>query len=151
MTLKNAVSRRSALGIAGGAVGAAVLAACGGDSDDSSGDSESGGSEESGGTPSPKSGKEIAKVSDVPVGGSSSVKVDGDDVLLSQPEKGKVMAFSAVCTHQGCAVKPDGADLHCPCHDSVYDAATGEVKSGPAPKPLPGVPVKVQGNRIVAS
>ena len=145
----NVLSRRSAIGVGGGALGAAVLAACGGGTDDDGG-GDSGGAEP-GGTPSPKSGDAIAKLSDVPVGGSASAKVDGEELLLSQPEKGKVMAFSAVCTHQGCAVKPEGAELHCPCHGSVYDAATGEVKAGPAPEPLPRVSVKVDGDRIVAS
>lgn len=140
----NVLSRRSAIGVGSGALGAAVLAACGGGSDDSGGN-------ESGGEPAPKSGEAIAKVSDVPVGGSAAAKVGDAEVLLSQPQKGTVMAFSAVCTHQGCAVKPDGAELHCPCHDSVYDAATGEVKSGPAPEALPKVSVKVDGDQIVAT
>lgn len=150
--VQRVLNRRSAIGVGSGALGAAVLAACGGSDGSGSGDGGSGDStSDPGGTPAPKSGKAIAKVSDVPVGGSTSAKVDGEELLLSQPEKGTVMAFSAVCTHQGCAVKPDGAELHCPCHDSIYDAATGEVKSGPAPEPLPKVAVKVDGNRIVAS
>ena len=48
-------------------------------------------------------------------------------ILLSQPKKGDIMAFSSVCTHQGCTVKPDGAELHCPCHNSIYDSATGAI------------------------
>ncbi|UYM04375.1 Rieske (2Fe-2S) protein [Solicola gregarius] len=149
MTGSHPITRRTAIGVGGGAIGAAVLAACGGDSDDDSG-AGSGGSTTSD-SPKPKSGAAIAKVADVPVGGSAQADVDGETVLLSQPEKGTIMAFSSVCTHQGCAVKPDGADLHCPCHDSIYDAATGEVKSGPAPDPLPKVSVKVDGDEIVAT
>lgn len=151
MTSRTTFTRRSALGVGGGAVGAAVLAACGGsESDGSSGSSGSGSGTEST-PPSPKSGEQIATVSDVPVGGSTEVDVDGEKVLLSQPKKGEIKAFSSVCTHQGCAVKPDGAELHCPCHDSIFDAATGDVVSGPAPEPLPSVPVKVNGDKIVAS
>ena len=150
MTTSHQFSRRSALGVGGGALGAAVLAACGGDSDGSDGGS-SGGSESPSETPTPKKGEQIASVSDVPVGGSAEAEVDGEKILLSQPNKGEIKAFSSVCTHQGCAVKPDGAELHCPCHQSIFDAATGEVKSGPAPEPLPSVPVKVNGDKIVAS
>jgi len=150
MTGSHQFTRRSALGVGGGALGAAVLAACGGDSDESGG--SAGGSNGSRSeSPSPKKGEQIASVSDVPVGGSTEAEVDGEMILLSQPEKGDIKAFSSVCTHQGCAVKPDGAELHCPCHNSVYDAATGEVLSGPAPEPLPSVPVEVNGNKIVAS
>ncbi len=151
MTSRHQFTRRSALGVGGGALGAAVIAACGGDSDGSG--ASSGGSGGSGGSasPSPKKGEQIAAVSDVPVGGSAEAEVGGEMILLSQPKKGEIKAFSSVCTHQGCAVKPDGAELHCPCHNSVYDAATGEVVSGPAPEPLPSVPVTVNGNKIVAS
>lgn len=150
MTVSHPITRRNAIGIGGGAVGAAVLAACGGSSDGES-DSGSGGSTTTDEAPAPKSGTAIAKVSDVPVGGSTQAEVDGETVLLSQPTKGDVVAFSSVCTHQGCAVKPDGAELHCPCHNSIFDAATGQVKSGPAPEPLAKVSVKVQGNEIVAT
>ncbi|HLR83459.1 MAG TPA: Rieske (2Fe-2S) protein [Nocardioidaceae bacterium] len=150
MTGSHQFTRRSALGVGGGALGAAVLAACGGDSDESGG-SAGGSNGSQSESPSPKKGEQIASVSDVPVGGSTEAEVDGEMILLSQPEKGDIKAFSSVCTHQGCAVKPDGAELHCPCHNSVYDAATGEVLSGPAPEPLPSVPVEVNGNKIVAS
>lgn len=146
----NVLDRRSALGVGGGVLGAAVLAACGGASDDSGNVGGSTGTG-TGSTPEPKKGEVIAKVSDVPVGGSTSAQVDGEQLLLSQPKKGTVMAFSAVCTHQGCIVKPAGAELHCPCHGSIYDAATGEVKHGPAPLPLPEVSVRVDGDQVVAS
>jgi hypothetical protein len=33
---------------------------------------------------------------------------------------------------------PDG-QLECPCHDGVFDPATGEVVAGPPPRPLPRV------------
>lgn len=142
-------TRRSALGVGGGALGAAVLAACGGDSDGASG--SAGGPASATKTPTPKAGEQIASVSDVPVGGSTEAEVDGEMILLSQPKKGEVKAFSSICTHQGCTVKPDGAEFHCPCHNSIYDAATGEVLDGPAPEPLPSVPVEVDGDKIVAS
>jgi cytochrome b6-f complex iron-sulfur subunit len=43
-------------------------------------------------------------------------------------------ALSAICSHQGCTVKPsaDAARLECPCHLGVYDV-TGRVISGDAP------------------
>jgi menaquinol-cytochrome c reductase iron-sulfur subunit len=43
-------------------------------------------------------------------------------------------ALSAICSHQGCTVKPsaDGARLECPCHLGIYDA-TGRIISGDAP------------------
>ena len=47
-------------------------------------------------------------------------------------------AVSAVCTHLGCTVNPDGqggGGFRCPCHGSVFDS-NGRVLEGPAPKPL---------------
>ncbi len=54
-----------------------------------------------------------------------------------------VVAFSAVCTHQGCTVNARGAQLICPCHASKFDPLTGAVQGGPAPSPLPAVAVQV--------
>ena len=74
---------------------------------------------------------------------------DGAKVVVAQPEAGQVVAFSAVCTHQGCAVTPRAAELHCPCHGSVFEAFTGAVVTGPAEDPLPAYPVKLEGDAIV--
>ncbi len=60
-----------------------------------------------------------------------------------------VAAFSAVCPHQGCGVQPAGAELHCPCRNSVFDAATGGVLSGPAGEPLPAIRVRIGGEQTV--
>ncbi len=67
-----------------------------------------------------------------------------------------IMAFSKVCTHAGCAialyrkplfppVQPRPA-LLCPCHYSTFDPAKGgEVIFGPAGRPLPQLPLTVDG------
>ncbi|WP_308799623.1 Rieske (2Fe-2S) protein [Agromyces silvae] len=95
-------------------------------------------------------GDEIATLSEVPVGGSVGVDIDGEPALLAQPEAGRVVAFSAICTHQGCVVAAAGDRLECPCHGSVFDAATGEVLQGPAIDPLPSIEVRVEGERVVS-
>lgn len=96
-------------------------------------------------------GTELARLSDVPVGGSLGVQVDGSEVLLSQPEEGVPMAFSAVCTHQGCVVAAAGASFDCPCHGSRYDAASGAVLNGPATRALSEIKVAVSDDRIVVA
>jgi Rieske Fe-S protein len=94
----------------------------------------------------------IAKVADIPVGGSKSARgPNGEKLLLAQPTAGTVVAFSAICTHQGCTVEADGKQLACPCHGSVYDAFTGKNISGPAPAPLHPFAVKVSGGDVVAA
>jgi Rieske Fe-S protein len=93
----------------------------------------------------------IAQLSDVPVGGSAAARgPSGQKLLLGRPTVTTVVAFSAVCTHQGCTVEPSGAELGCPCHDSVFDAFTGRVLSGPASRPLAAFPVRVVGTDVVA-
>jgi cytochrome b6-f complex iron-sulfur subunit len=92
----------------------------------------------------------LAALSAVPVGGAVAAKgSDGKAIIVAQPTSGTVVAFSAICTHMGCTVAPHGATLVCPCHGSQYDAFTGKVLRGPAPLPLPSVPVKVQGSDVV--
>ena len=93
---------------------------------------------------------EVAKLTDVPVGGSISATLDGKPILLAQPTRGSVVAFSAICTHLGCVVLPAQGEFDCPCHGSRYDAATGAVLGGPAPLPLPEISVTVNGDAVLA-
>ncbi|MEO7123887.1 MAG: Rieske (2Fe-2S) protein, partial [Lacisediminihabitans sp.] len=91
----------------------------------------------------------VAKLSDIPVGGTLSATVDGKPVLLAQPTAGKVVCFSAICTHQGCTVAAAKTDFECPCHGSTYAAATGDVTNGPAVQALAKVAVKVSDGSVV--
>jgi cytochrome b6-f complex iron-sulfur subunit len=126
---------RRAVVVAGMATGASVLVACSG------GSSSSGG----GGASGP-----IVALADVPVGGAVAAKDgSGAPIVVAQPTAGKAVAFSAICTHMGCQVAPAGKRLDCPCHGSQYDAATGAVLRGPAPRPLPPVAVKVENGQVV--
>jgi rieske iron-sulfur protein len=66
-----------------------------------------------------------------------------------------VVAYSAVCTHTGCdglSWAPDTLWFKCPCHDSEFDAADGaRVVSGPAPRRLPALPLKISEGYVVAA
>jgi len=55
---------------------------------------------------------------------------NGEAWILARPAAGTVVAFSATCTHMGCTVAPAAKRLNCPCHGSVYEAATGKVLQG---------------------
>jgi rieske iron-sulfur protein len=65
---------------------------------------------------------------------------------------GRLVAFSAVCTHAGCIVSAWRAAnrlLLCPCHGSEYDPArAAAVVAGPAPLPLPRLPLAVVGGLV---
>ncbi len=66
-----------------------------------------------------------------------------------------VVAYSSICTHDGCAVSSwDGAKQQyvCPCHQSMFDPKAGGVLvSGPAYRPLPALPLKVEGGKLVVA
>jgi Rieske Fe-S protein len=70
-------------------------------------------------------------------------------VVVTQPAAGEFKAFSATCTHQGCAVKSvsEGV-INCPCHNSNFSITDGSVQSGPAREPLPAVQITVSGDSI---
>jgi Rieske Fe-S protein len=93
---------------------------------------------------------EVAQLSEIPVGGSISSTLNGDPILLAQPVAGTVVAFSAICTHQGCVVLPAKTEFDCPCHGSRFDAATGKVLEGPAPSALPEIAVTLDGTSVRA-
>lgn len=98
------------------------------------------------------SGSGLTELRRVPVGGALSARSSaGDPIVIAQPSEGEVVAFSAICTHQGCTVQPSGAELVCPCHGSVFESATGRNVSGPAPRPLEPFPVRLDGDRVVES
>lgn len=66
---------------------------------------------------------------------------------------GGVLAYSAICTHQGCDVKSWSAKeqvLVCFCHSSKFKLREGgTVASGPAQRALPRMPLKLDGDHIV--
>jgi Rieske Fe-S protein len=90
----------------------------------------------------------LALTSDVPVGGG---KILADKkIVITQPRAGSFEAFTAVCTHQGCAVSSvSGGTINCPCHGSKFGIANGSVVTGPAASALAPVSIKVQGTSIV--
>ena len=66
---------------------------------------------------------------------------------------GGVLAFSAICTHQGCDVKTWLAKeqaLVCFCHSTKFLLLEGgSVASGPAPRALPVLPLSLDGDQLV--
>lgn len=142
-----ALTRRTLLAAGAATAGVVVVAGCGSGSSSAESTTPTLGAGSTGGTGGTAP---LIAVADVPVGGAASAtESDGSPVIVSQPKAGEIVAFSAVCTHRGCTVAPDGAQLHCPCHGSVYDAFTGEVISGPAPSPLPKVSVDVKKGEVL--
>jgi cytochrome b6-f complex iron-sulfur subunit len=91
----------------------------------------------------------IAAESEVSPGSAVEFEDGGEPAVLVRLESGDFVAYSAVCTHQGCAVAYDSGQLSCPCHGSVFDPANGAaVVNGPATAPLAEIPVSVEGGSV---
>ena len=87
------------------------------------------------------------RTSQVPVG-SAFIEPEGD-YLVIQPTEGRFRAFSRTCPHAGCQVSQiDGDEIVCPCHGSRYSVRDGSRVSGPTPRGLTEVPVRVDGKRL---
>jgi thiosulfate dehydrogenase [quinone] large subunit len=109
------------------------------------------GSATSGSATSAKAGTVIAAASSVAVGQAKSfTAADGHQAYLLHPAADTFVAFSAICTHQGCPVSFVGPGFRCPCHGATYDQ-NGQVTGGPAPAPLAKIPVKLTDGQITTA
>lgn len=140
-----------ALGV--GAASASLLVSCGGSgSGDSGGGYGGGGGEGSGSTGGGSGSEAIAQASEVGAGSAVKFQNDGEPAVLVHLEGGDFVAYSAVCTHQGCEVAYESGSgmLNCPCHGSVFDPSQeAQPQSGPAQRPLPDIPIEVQDGSVV--
>jgi len=73
-----------------------------------------------------------------------------EPALLVLTPQGEYRAFSAVCTHLQCTVqyRADLQHIWCACHNGHYDLS-GNVVSGPPPRPLAPFQVVVRGEEIL--
>ncbi|GAA1143459.1 Rieske (2Fe-2S) protein [Nesterenkonia lutea] len=127
----------AALSTAAGA-GAVALSGCG-----------STGSEEADPSPPPDAPwTEVMPSAELPVGSSRAVSVGETELLLHRSSETEVHAFSAVCTHQGCAVAAEEGRFACPCHGSMFNLETGAVEAGPAEDPLPRRPAEISADAV---
>ena len=65
------------------------------------------------------------------------------------------VAYNANCTQTGCDVddwEPAGRLLACQCHFSQFDPRDGaKVVDGPAPRPLPALPIRIADGVLVVA
>jgi thiosulfate dehydrogenase (quinone) large subunit len=140
------LTRRRFVGAALGATGAATLLAAGGAT-------LARGAYKP--PPAPKAaskGAEIPGGADLPPGGALvyADPSDGQPDILVRGDDGRLVAFSAICTHAGCEVAYRDGRLMCPCHGGVFNAATGAVEAGPPPAPLPAKNIEERNGRVYA-
>lgn len=74
---------------------------------------------------------EMARVEDIPEGGSLRVQVEGRYIALFKV-KSEIFAISAICPHAGAFLNDgymDGHVVYCPLHGWDFDVRTGESPS----------------------
>ncbi len=94
----------------------------------------------------------VGNVGDLPDGASLEF-LDGlgkKAILINN--KGKISAFSKICTHLGCEVEwqADKKEFFCPCHKGHFNA-DGKNIAGPPPRPLDRYKVTVKDGNIYVS
>jgi rieske iron-sulfur protein len=82
----------------------------------------------------------------------------GDEGLDEQTRKlsaDGVVAYSGICTHQGCPVNQwsdEKKAMVCSCHQSTYDPKnSAKVIFGPAPAPVSGLPLKTENGVLIVA
>jgi cytochrome b6-f complex iron-sulfur subunit len=94
--------------------------------------------------------KLVISKSDIPSGEARNIIYGNIPVVvINLPDKGFI-AFSRVCTHLGCLVNYNERKhaFLCPCHAGVFDIE-GNVVSGPPPKAMNAIPLRIDGGNIV--
>ena len=76
--------------------------------------------------------------------------VDQQTVFLVRSETSAVHALSSSCAHLGCSVafNAEKQQFVCPCHNGVFNV-DGSVVSGPAPRGLDSLVVRVEKSRVL--
>ena len=88
----------------------------------------------------------------------SAVRTQGEQAgreagfLLFRPNKKTVLAYTAICTHQGCAVgakAPEGEAFYCSCHGSYFQPEDGKAVAGPARGALERFAAEIKGDEVL--
>src|SRR5262245_19757949 len=90
----------------------------------------------------------------LPAVGETIAEFDGELALaITRLSATTVVAVSRTCTHMGCTVllpEVPGQTLDCPCHGSRF-TTVGNVVNGPAERPLPSFPARIDGQQVVVT
>ena len=98
----------------------------------------------------PKEYIQVSDTTDIELGDSVSVNVNGTKILICNTEEG-FFAVQDMCTH---ALIPlwggfiQGTLISCPLHGAVFDLKTGEVMAPPAFEDLQTFKLKIEGTSV---
>tara|TARA_B100000902_G_C27134833_1_gene825504 strand:+ start:711 stop:1031 length:321 start_codon:yes stop_codon:yes gene_type:complete len=92
----------------------------------------------------------IADTTDIELGHSVSVHLNGVDILVCHTKEG-FFAVEDLCTHSMiplCGGEILGNYITCPLHGAVFDLTDGSVQSPPAFEDLRTFELKIEGTEI---
>ncbi|MGH9320638.1 MAG: ubiquinol-cytochrome c reductase iron-sulfur subunit [Vicinamibacteria bacterium] len=96
----------------------------------------------------------IARGDELPVGGSLVFHYPeaNQPRLLVRLAEGTFAAYGQKCTHLTCPVIPrvSSGELHCPCHQGIFDLRTGQPIAGPPRRALPRVRLEIREGVVYA-
>ncbi|MEE9523885.1 MAG: ubiquinol-cytochrome c reductase iron-sulfur subunit [Thermodesulfovibrionales bacterium] len=96
--------------------------------------------------------KVVIKKSELIAGSAKNITFKNKPIMIiHRLGAGKgIIALSRVCTHLGCLVNFDKSEqkIICPCHAAKFNIE-GNVLSGPAPKSLERIPLRVEPERVI--
>lgn len=94
------------------------------------------------------SGDQLNQLAELATGEGKIVEFEDEKIAIYKDEQGKLHALSPTCTHAGCEVKWNNAELSwdCPCHGTRY-SYDGRVMTGPATKDLSKVSLRELVNK----
>jgi nitrite reductase/ring-hydroxylating ferredoxin subunit len=96
----------------------------------------------------------IARAEAIPIGGSLVFNYPGahDICIVVRTGPRQYVAYDQKCTHLSCAVVPDvpHGRFHCPCHNGVFDLATGVPLAGPPRRALERILLQIREGDLYA-
>ena len=93
---------------------------------------------------------QVSDTTDIELGNSVSVNVNGTKILICNTEEG-FFAVQDRCTHALiplCGGFIQGTLISCPLHGAVFDLKTGEVMAPPAFEDLQTFKLKIEGTSV---
>jgi Rieske Fe-S protein len=97
----------------------------------------------------------LAAADDLTVGETRTFTypTEHDPCVLVRTGERSFVAYNQKCTHLSCAVLPRVAEgiIRCPCHEGLFDLASGRPVAGPPRRPLSRVLIEFRGGQIYAT
>jgi Rieske Fe-S protein len=99
--------------------------------------------------------RQVVRVGEIPVGSAMTFAYpeDHDKCVLVRLDEQTFTAYSQECTHLSCSVVPevDKGRFLCPCHEGIFDIATGRPLAGPPRRPLARIKLEFRQDAIYAT